>query len=429
MINLLDRICGMYKYSTSPNKAIYAELRSVDDFVVEEILRDGTIVSIENPKLGHSGYPGLFTHFVLVKRNVDTFVAIHILSRKLNIPRNLFFLSGLKDKEAITAQKACVFSVSPKQLEGLNLPDNIKIFSPIRELRRVSIGDHWGNRFTIRLWYVRGDIENIINDVIGTPILNFYGYQRFGLWKPINHIVGKMLLQGLYEEALIIFLKEINPLFRNRKVFLDLLEDGKYLDALKLLPRHKFWFERWILKEFIHRRGVSRIFSRMPSSLLRLMIEAYQSFLFNLILSNVEDYPQKLPLVGYKLDLTTIDKPLRYIFKEILDSEEISLEIFRKHSFKLRIARGGFRRCTIQIKDFLCKKKEDGYIIRFSLPKGSFATIILRELTKENLLWLLLGRKRNQYGDITKLYHDMKSYYQSLLSKYYVGEHLRNFTT
>jgi len=429
MKNLLDFICGIHKYSTDSRIAVYAEMRNVNDFVVEEILRDGTVLTVDNPKLKHSGYTGLFTHFVLVKKNLDTFVALRILSRRLGVPPHLIFLSGLKDKEAITVQRACVFGIPPDRLERIELPSKLRIFSPIRELRRVFIGDHWGNRFTVRLWYVRGPLNNIVDTLSKQPLLNFYGHQRFGLWKPINHIVGKMILQKRYEDALIVFLREINPLFRSRNLFLDLLEDKKYDEALSLLPPKKFWFERYILKEFSRGRSADRILRRIPLSLLRLMVEAYQSFIFNLLLSELESPPPKLPLVGYRIDNENMNGSTRKILNEILDAENILPKLFRMKNLKLEITRGGFRRSIIRVKDVAIFKNKYHYVIRFSLPKGSFATIVLREIVKENLLWLLLGRKRSQYGGLIRLCHDMLVYYKKIISRYYVGRHLKNFAT
>lgn len=427
MTNPLDHICGIHRYATDPAKAAYAEFHYIDDFVVEEILRDGTIVSIDNPELKHSGYPGLFTHFILVKKNVDTFFVIKILSKKLNVPRNFFFLSGLKDKEALTAQRACVFGIPPERLMMLDLPRNIRIYCPVRELRRVSIGDHWGNRFRIRLRNVNCCVEDVFHEVMQKPILNFFGHQRFGLWKPINHIVGKMIIQGRYYEALMTFLREVNPLFPNRGTFLDLLEEHKYKDALELLPERKFWLERLLLRGLMRRMDPARILCSMPFRLIRLIVEAYQSFLFNLLLSELENPPRKLPLVGYMLDLRHLDNEVAEVLKNILDEEGVSPKDFNIRGAKLEISRGGYRASTVSLKNPELKKEGDSYIISFSLPKGSFATIVLREIVKENIMCLLLGRKRGSSTNYAEVLNKMNDYYTSLISNYFFGFHLQNF--
>ncbi|MCR8454848.1 MAG: tRNA pseudouridine(13) synthase TruD [Crenarchaeota archaeon] len=429
MASALDHICGIHKYSTDSTKAVYAELHCVDDFIVEEILKDGTIISVDDPKLRPSGYPGLFTHFILVKRNMDTLIAIKILSKRLNVPSNFFFLSGLKDKEALTAQRACVFNVPPENLVSLKLPKNMKIYNPIRELRRISVGDHQGNRFRIRLRNVLGCLEDVFHEIVKEPILNFFGHQRFGIWKPINHIVGKMILLGLYEEALMTFLREVNPLFPNREAFIDLLEERKYGDALKLLPARKFWLERLVLRGLTKGVDPIKILRYMPQGLLRLVVEAYQSFLFNLLLSELEDPPRKLPLVGHKLNLETLDSKTASAIKEILDGEGISPKDFKVTCAKLEISRGGFRVSRILLKD-PALREEGGrdYLVMFSLPKGSFATIVLREIAKENLVQLLLGRRKSSSIETARIFREMNNYYLAIVRKYFVGSNLQNFT-
>jgi len=424
---ILDRICGIYSYSTSPEIYVDAFFNSIDDFVVEEIDKYGDIISLDNPTIKDSGYPGLFTHFVLIKRNIDTFTAIRIISNKLGIPRKWVFLSGLKDREAVTVQRGCVFGVDPDEINKIKWSPKLYLKSPIRELRRLGIGQHLGNRFTIRL-SCNQSLEIILDEIQRRPILNFFGYQRFGIWKPISHISGKLLIQGKYFDSLLIFLLESTPFFPNRKLFLEYVNNNQYKEALGLLPRKGFYYERIILRNIARGYAGEKIIARIPRDFLRIIVESYQSFVFNLLLSSIhqenESIPEKLPLIGYSTDPSRLDSEIRNTLSEILSSENITYTNFRKKFLPKYVARGGWRASNIHI-DKLEYNQNTRHTIRFYLPKGCFATIILREIVKSNILRLLLSRKIGLYR--VNVYERMVSFYSDIYARYFDDRNLKSF--
>ncbi len=426
--NILDLLCGIHRYSTDEDKYIYAELHTPNDFVVEEILADGYVLSIDNPTLKPSGYPGLFTHFVLVKRNMDTFTAMKILSRRLKIPRRYIFLSGLKDKEAITVQRGCIFGVTPEEFTRISLPSNIRIYSPIRELRRIHIGSHKGNHFRITLRNVDGDIKTI-DHILRQEMLNFFGYQRFGLWKPMSHIAGKMIVQGQYRDGLEVFLIETNPLFPKRGELREYIEEGLYGNALKLLPRRGFFYEKLILR-LLSKYPPNIAIRRLPRDFLRITLESYQAFLFNVMLSEYPSdipLPDKIPVIGYSTSLTHMDPNVRAVMEKILEIEDIRPQNFKKDFLPRIIARGGLRKTTFSVENpkIYAGKESNVVIIEFSLSKGTFATIVLREITKGNILRLLLSRRIRKHD--SKLYRKMLNYYTELHEKYFNGVYMKSF--
>lgn len=429
-ITILDKISGIRKYALGDSCNIYAEWYSSDDFVVEEILPNGTILDINNPSLKSSGFPGLFTHFVLIKKNIDLFAVMDVLSRLWNVPRSYLFFSGIKDKEAITVQRGCVFGVSPKIITKTIYPKGIKIYSPIRELRRIYIGEHKGNRFKITLYNLRGDLNTCIERIKRIKLLNFFGYQRFGIWKPITHIAGKLIINRKYRDALLIFLYEINPLLKDKDKILSYLRDGNYEAALKLLPKRKFDFEKMALRILIRNRGDNsrEILKKIPSSYLRIFLEAYQAFLFNLVLSMLPkgEMPEKLPLVGYSLKIEDLkSESLKETLMHVLEAEGIKPQYFRGKYIKPYIARGGFRLSQIDVKAFSVVPKMDSVILSFILRKGSFATIVIREILGVNIIKFLLMRKNMEQED----YEKMIRYYESILKKYFQnGQFIKDFS-
>ncbi|MEX0569153.1 MAG: tRNA pseudouridine(13) synthase TruD [Candidatus Njordarchaeota archaeon] len=426
---ILDHICGIDYYATDRDLYISADWTGIDDFIVEEILEDGTILSLEKPYLPHSGLPGLFTHFVLIKRNVDTFTVIRELSKKLGVPESWIFFSGMKDKEAITVQRGCIFGIRPSKIISISLK-NVTIKNPIRELRRVHIGQHLGNHFIVYFHNVIGDVSRIIKVIASSAIPNFFGHQRFGLWKPITHISGKMLVQREYLDALLLFLREINPLFRNRKELMEYLESGDYRSALRLLPRDSFYYERIILRLLNKGFSPGTILKRLSSTFVRITIESYQSFLFNLTLNKIFEstttIPKKIPIIGHRFNFLNVDPNLKEQINDILSAEDISFSDFKNKLFPKTIASGGWRKSKIKLENISYQHvSKNTFRVEFSLPKGSFATVIIREITKKNFLFLIFKRK---YGlDIQKYIDLMLIYYERIRRRYFDNMHLKSF--
>ncbi len=401
----------------------------IDDFIVEEIQKDGTILELKNPVITPSGYPGLFTHFVLIKRNIDTFSAIRIISKKLGIPRHWVFLSGMKDKEAITVQRGCVFGVPPEKIISTKWSEKIMLVSPVRELRRIHIGEHIGNHFTIKFRTTNiNAIQMILNELVKKGAPNFFGYQRFGVWKPVSHIAGKLIVLGRYMESLMVVLKECSPFFPNREQFLELLEEEDFKNALSLLPKRGFYYERIILQNLLKKIEPHRILHSLPREFLRILVESYQSFLFNLALSEILnaniDIPNRLPLIGYHFEQQYIPPVIKNVLSDILDSEDVLPSNFRIKYLPKSVAKGSWRSTIVIIGD-LEYYHDNGNILKFSLPAGSFATVVLREIAKAYILEPLLGRVAHRSNE--NVLRIMTDYYRSLLKKYFAGKNIQGF--
>jgi len=131
-------------------------------------------------------------------------------------------------------------------------------------------------------------------DVGGFP--NVYGIQRFGIIRPTTHIVGKYLVQGDFEKAVMSYIA--NPVSgEDEKIsFLrkKLEETKDYADALKHFP-DVLNFEKAILNKLVVNPWdfVSAL-KELPKNLLTMFIYAYQAYLFNRILS--ERIRRKLPI-------------------------------------------------------------------------------------------------------------------------------------
>ncbi len=403
----LDREFGMLCWLTDANgfKGVLKE--RYEDFIVEEIVKEGYILSLENPRLLFSGYEGLFTHFILIKKGKGNFEAIWELSKILRVPVGFFFYSGNKDRDAITVQRVAVWNVPPEKLLNVKLPDGLKICSPIRELRRVFVGEHKGNHFKIRIRDVDNldYAEKISQEILSNYLPNFFGYQRFGIMRPISHIVGKLLLLRKYKEAVITFLAA--PSLTDNEFIAEVKDrilQEDFESAYKMIPKRTFVFEAEMLRVLRRNKDYKKALKRLPSFMLRMLIEAYQALIFNKLLSLllIDEYPlissdgkiTKLPILGTNIRIK--DQKVRNTLMLILSEENISLSMLSNKEFPPLTFKGTMRKSLVKpILDKLIKEN-DSLIISFSLEKGSYATTILRELLKENIIDALMSKLRRE---------------------------------
>ena len=115
----LDKLLGMEVYATKTEGVGGRIKESVEDFVVEEVLVDGSKASVngEVPKrvLGSTLQKQRFLLCVLVKRNWDTFIAVKNIAKSLGIDQARVQFAGIKDAKAVTAQHITIENVSMEE--------------------------------------------------------------------------------------------------------------------------------------------------------------------------------------------------------------------------------------------------------------------------------------------------------------------------
>lgn len=308
-------------------KGTAGNILSEDDFIVEEIPSRKYFVKFRRGASGVQSINGPFTLGLLTKRGMTTRDALRFVQKELSIKIDDIGYAGLKDKFALTSQYITIKGEA-QELTGKDV--QLKIIGHTDKMMQV--GDLEGNRFTIRLHGCK-DLENIINleRELEKGIPNYFGPQRFGMHRD-NHIIGKMILKDQAEA-----LKIINE--RNNQKFDSLLR-----------------LEKRAVKFYIH---------------------AYQSYLFNKILSTYrKQTSQKLPVIGYD---TQPDGKIR----KVLQEEKIETSDFSIRNLSLK-CRGSLRDAFVEPKDFRHEIDGNTLTIFFTLPKGSYATVLIREVTKVN---------------------------------------------
>lgn len=415
------------------------------DFIVREITRERKILEIREDRPEVVFLPtGNYTTFNVTKIKRDTLEVLNIIAHELGIPSEQISYSGLKDHRAITVQQ---MSVKGNVIEKLKKIKKKNIF--IRDIRStkhcVKVGDNWGNHFSVIIRNIEDyqklsrNIEAINQFLNKYGFPNYYGLQRFGIYRPNSHLIGKYILQKKYKEAIEEFLMRIYSIeeIKNIGGRKEISESIERLNSFDEIPR-KFEFEKNII-DYLAKNGEDYFgcLVSISKGVLNLVISAYQSYLFNTALSKRIQlgYPRFKPVKGdligiledemghltkikylynghlkkplkkaLKIDRAAIISPIigydselnpshlmSKIYLKILKDEAIIRDIFSLPEFSALDFPGTYRPISIKprvlkivkIDDddlFLGKKKMR---LDFDLRKGSYATLLLREFMKQ----------------------------------------------
>ena len=389
MIPKIDSDLGISLYATKSVGTGGTIKKSNDDFKVKELLSEKALKTISNDH-GLSVY-------ILKKNGIDTSHALSDVEKRFGLVLKSL---GLKDANAVTEQYVFSKSISKsfETIQGKNY--SLKRLGFVK--KPLSKKDMIGNHFEIK-------VENPSNHISDfneyEKILNFFGYQRFGSKRPITHLVGKAIIQNDYQAALDLLLNyssqyDTEENNANRKI---IAERTSELSVIDKIPK-SMDIEITLLKKLSKTKDLKIVIRSIPLHMRRFYIQAYQSYIYNKTLSLAFDYGEELfsakegdvcfdrnyilgkfqndpsqmlaiPLVGH-----SYFKKTRFDFyiQKILDEEEVSLNDFFIKDFQEISIEGGFRNAIIQCNNFQINDN----IVKFHLSRGSYATIILREILK-----------------------------------------------
>jgi tRNA pseudouridine13 synthase len=379
----------------------------VQDFQVEEL-----------PLYSPSG-EGQHTFFEIRKVGISTFHAVRAIARALGVSPNAIGYAGLKDAQAITCQVLSVEGIPPGVVTALDLP-NIRVMWAERHRNRLKIGHLRGNRFTIRVSQVHESALPACQDILDTlsrrGVPNRFGPQRFGQ-RGDSANLGRAVVQQDAVEFIRAFLGRPHP---NEslgvRVAREKFDAGQWMEALNLFPG-SMADERRALQALIRARGDhGQAYAAVPKRLKMFLLSAYQSALFNRVLEArlqtldrvyVGDLAMKHPGRSvFRVEDEDVEQPRAARFEisptgpifgfkmmqalgqqgaleaEILAAEDLTLEDFRVGG---GIKAGGERRALrfqVQEPDLWY---DEGVMLRFSLPRGCYATAVLAEIMKEPL--------------------------------------------
>ncbi len=256
---------------------------TAEDFVVEEVSAPPPVV-----------IDGKHTIARLRVREWETNRLVRQLARTLHISRRRIGYAGTKDKRAVTSQLFSFEGLDPDAVTALRIKD-VEVLEAFRASRPLELGDLVGNRFHIAIRDLRGtesetapivaETTRQLKAAAGFP--NFFGIQRFGSVRPVTHEVGRRLVRGEFHEAVETYVA--NPIEgedpESYEVRAALEASGDVKEALHDYPKN-YTFEKAILNHLAaHPNDDLGALRQLPFSLLIMFVHAYQSFLYNRILS------------------------------------------------------------------------------------------------------------------------------------------------
>ncbi|MDD1666659.1 MAG: tRNA pseudouridine(13) synthase TruD, partial [Methanomicrobiales archaeon] len=413
----LERSLGISWYATGTEGIGGYLRREPEDFLVEE------------EPAGSWGDSGNYLILRVTRRNWEQQRLVKELARALGISHRRISWAGTKDRRAVATQYMAVLGIGPEALERVTLPD-VRIGVAGRSDRPLALGELRGNRFLIRIRDC--DPEDLAPRVAavagsaGSGFPNYVGIQRFGAIRPVTHLVGERILRGDPEGAALSYLGASFPTEppEVREAREIVLRDGDVKGALRRYPVH-LTFERAMLHHLDgHPGDHAGALHALPPRLLSLFVSAFQSFLWNTLLSLRcgKGIPLDEPAPGDRVvfpdgreDLVTAENLGAALLQvrrkraqvglhvpgagppegpgpgqdpgwQILRELGISREDFASASRFVGVAYSGMTRAVALFPEIESRVEGNDVILGFFLGPGQYATTVCREFMKADPL-------------------------------------------
>jgi tRNA pseudouridine13 synthase len=398
----IDRMAGIELYSTKFNGIGGSIKVKNEDFKVIELL----VESISKDISRNAGKFYRFPVLVLHKKGLDS---NHAISEIFNQLGTRIRVLGIKDSKAVTTQYATC--EDKKIREGKTTHTNLSLLGFSKHSIKKS--HIMGNLFEIKISNPsRNDISEFITEIKNIP--NYYGLQRFGSERLVTHLVGREIIKRNFKKAVDIFLSqttEYDTQF-SKEIREKCTDPKNYGHVMKIVPKGMD-LERKLLRSLIDGKGYISALRSIPINIRRLFVHAYQAFMFNKCLSSMiingesittcvkNDFCFKLEnqftlgkLMKYQDESSANLVPAMqlpgYSFKSndgrfenklylLMKEENMSPKDFYLKEMQELSVEGGFRQLPLLVNDF---SYSDNLLVKFKIPIGSYATILLRELMK-----------------------------------------------
>lgn len=389
--------------------------KNFTDFKVEEI-----------PLYLPSGI-GEHLFITIEKQGLPTLQVIRELARLFHIPVRNIGYAGLKDKNAVTTQQISILSKDDSPLNKINIP-GLRILSVSRHCNKIRMGHLKGNKFTIKIRNSKPDqlpqIRKTMEILCQLGLPNFIDEQRFGN-NMNNHEIGHSYLLQDWDRACRLLLgdaelqSKIN--YQARLAF----DHNDYQKAYDAWP-YTAHAERTALLQLIRGKNSKQAIMAIDHNARQFYVSAFQSAIFNNLLADridngyfsklipgdlawkhnppgagavfeIHEPEQEAPEINdrmAKLDISPSGPIWGFSMKQaggIVGNTErdsllntgLDIDQFNTppHNYK-----GTRRPYRTPVTDMSCSEAADNYgtyyEIQFTLSKGSYATILIKEITK-----------------------------------------------
>mgnify|MGYP003860473589 CR=1 FL=1 len=374
-----------------------------EDFIVEEI---GNFKAESR---------GKFYLYKLFKTGWNTLDAIRKIAKKNNLSFNNFRYCGKKDRYAKTAQ----FITIDKKIINEKPDENVYVIFQGMTNVEASPAQIMGNRFIIKIRDIPPEkielLEDRINKIKKFGFPNYFGDQRFGSYDKNLGFFGEKILKGHYNGALKCLLCSIHS-----------------QDSKEEKERKRFFFENWgkfdklekaarteiekrifkILKE--KPKGFLSAIHEYPVEEISMALSAYQSYLWNNMLGRLImevgtfkipikcwlypsyreltkesfDYLKNLEIPTHGIKPGFVDVKVEDVYNQVLVDEGLYQEKMSMRKYRKVILKSFLRQAIVIPDDLKILEISNDDIYRdkksitlsFTLPRGSFATVLLKNL-------------------------------------------------
>lgn len=376
---------------------------------------------------------GSFAIYRLIKQSLGTPEAVDAILRRWNLARQQVSYGGLKDRHAVTEQFVTIKNGPRNDLSQTSLELNYLGQTD----RPFDAADLIGNRFTLVMRSMSdaeiASAEQALSDVAVNGVPNYFDDQRFGSLGQSGEFIAVPWCRGDYERALWLALADPNEHDRpdDRKER-QLLRDrwGDWLGLKTDMPRGS---RRSIVTFLVdHPTDFRRALALMRSDLRGLWLSAFQSAVWNRLLAELlqqicrpeQLWCGRLACIGAGTGETPVAHPAPFFHTleesqrgELLDlhlplpSARLKLEAgplfdrlhrvlaefgLEPRTMRVKFPRDAFfskgQRAAIYLPANLQHQSDHDELyegrhkltLSFDLPRGSYATILIKRLTAAN---------------------------------------------
>lgn len=351
------------------------------------------------------------------KRGLTTFDAIRKIAGALKVKDRDIGYAGLKDARGVTRQTLSIPRVDPERLLALHLP-GIQVLTTKRHRNKLKPGHLTGNRFRIVIRGVaEGNVERarqVMEVLAARGVPNYFGEQRYGS-QGNSHLIGGALLRGDYRGAVDALIGDPEAVRDDAwRQAVEAYRQGDLAASVQLFPGH-CRTERDIVRRLLDRpEQYEKAFHAVPPRLRSLYLSAWQSFLFDRLLDRrLEGFDRVMP--G--------DLAWRHVNGACFLVEDAIVEQERAQSFEISPSgplfgsrmtapageplhleeavlreqgidpasldwthvhlEGARRPLRVPVANPVIERAGDDLVLEFSLPRGAYATAVLREVMKD----------------------------------------------
>lgn len=323
---------------------------SLDDFKVKEV------IDLDLSK-------GKYVYFLMKKKNWNTLNAIKKISKRANIDIKRIGYAGSKDKNAITEQYISLFDVRREKIETLKIKDIWLKFVGYGD-KQIGLGSLKGNSFRITI----KDIDSFEKIYF---IENYFDEQRFSMG---NIDIGKMIVKKQFKEIC------------------DKLELGikknNYIGALRRLGIRRLQFYLHSYESYIWNKVLVEYLERFEHFKVR-----YKYGDFTFLKKPIKNF--EIPLINYNTEFK--DKDIEEIYNKVMEGEKVTKKEFLIKEIPEIITKGASRNIFADVKwESLEFNKNKRYAkAKFYLPKGSYATIVLKKAANQAKQMINISKEFN----------------------------------